>query len=407
MDYAGLKNILPWYIIFIFFFGSYPSWDFNLPYTIFETICSFCAIVMIVYYTIKYFNKNINLIAKNKKIVVAIICCIMIWSFYSMYKFIFQSHLNGISYILRTIAAMSSFMFVVLFENRVILKRFCSTYLKFFPWVLLLFFLPFTKAYGVGGLFFYVLFTLFLPKNRKWLILYAFIVILFFQGQRMQFLQILFATLGFLTLKYNLSMKKRILNLIFIFIFLAPIVLFFLAQQEIFNIFAIEDYSNMEIEYGNEDAMIDSRTFLYVESIESAIKNNYWLLGRGIGYGYDSLFFEEYYDVSRLGFYRDAEVFVINIFTWFGLFGLLLFTLLFFWAGYKAINHSNSHYMQYVGLVVAIQWLFCWIENSITFTNSALFSIWIPMALCFSPYWRNLSDEGFKRNLTYVFKSDV
>ncbi len=49
----------------------------------------------------------------------------------------------------------------------------------------------------------------------------------------------------------------------------------------------------MKNDAGEEySALVDTRTFLYAEEIQSAIKNNYIIIGRSIARGYDSLFFK-------------------------------------------------------------------------------------------------------------------
>ena len=70
-----------------------------------------------------------------------------------------------------------------------------------------------------------------------------------------------------------------------------------------------------------------------LEVIESAIKNDYVLFGRTPANGYDSIYFGEHlkYDLGTNKMQRfSSEVSIINIFTWNGLIGTLLYFLVFF-----------------------------------------------------------------------------
>lgn len=61
---------------------------------------------------------------------------------------------------------------------------------------------------------------------------------------------------------------------------------FILGVTKIFNIFEIGEQNGNS----NNEALVDTRTFIYVEAINSAINNNYLWQGCTPAHGYDSHF---------------------------------------------------------------------------------------------------------------------
>ena len=96
-------------------------------------------------------------------------------------------------------------------------------------------------------------------------------------------------------------MKKYLVltKIVFALLFVSPIVFFILGATGTFNIFKIEDELGLKDKFLMKSnnpskeisALADTRTFLYVEEISSAIKNKYVVQGRSIARGYDSMSF--------------------------------------------------------------------------------------------------------------------
>ena len=78
--------------------------------------------------------------------------------------------------------------------------------------------------------------------------------------------------------------------------------------------------------------LADTRTFLYVEEISSAIKNKYVVQGRSIARGYDSMSFGKSID-KALGIQRGerqmSETSILNIFNYFGIIGVVSYFCIF------------------------------------------------------------------------------
>ena len=225
----------------------------------------------------------------------------------------------------------------------------------------------------------------------------------------MALLRILMTLFFYFLFKYHILRNQIILNFINAILLISPIVFFTLAATGIFNVFNSKSYMG-EITYGNENLTEDTRTFLYQEAIESSIKNNHVIFGRTFGYGYDSFWQTSRAEAlgKRIAIHnlaqRNAEVFIINIYTWMGIIGICLFTVLFFKASLQAINYANNIYVRYIGVLVSLQWIFCWIENSMTIVNFNQIIMWMEIAICLSPYWRKMTNEEFKITMKNILK---
>ena len=192
-----------------------------------------------------------------------------------------------------------------------------------------------------------------------------------------------------------------------------PIILFTLGATGVFNIFKIEEELNlkdtytMTSEYGNEySALVDTRTGLYVEEIESAINNDYVIYGRSIARGYDSQLFGESINEltqTQRGERGSCETSILNIFNYFGLIGIFIYMFIFWKAAYLAISHSNNSFLPVIGIYVAFRWLFAWIEDFSRFDLNYMF-LWILIGICYSPIYRKMTNQEFKQLFNLILK---
>lgn len=185
---------------------------------------------------------------------------------------------------------------------------------------------------------------------------------------------------------------------------LSPFIFFTLAATGVFNILNIGEEMGWEYEItldeGERTKQLfgDDRTFLYEEELISSIRNNYWIQGRSIARGYDSVFFGK--EIAKdLGWKRmerqDCETAILNIFNYLGLIGVISFSIVIFTAIYKSVWKTRNQYTQILGLYLAFRFLYCWIEEFQKFdTNYIVF--WIIIAFCYSPQIRSLSNKEFK-----------
>ena len=196
-----------------------------------------------------------------------------------------------------------------------------------------------------------------------------------------------------------------------IFIIL-PWFFFVLAVAGIFNVFKIDEYiKSNKLEYkgdtekeGYQQSLnSDSRTFIYEEVLESAIKYEYWVLGRTPARGNETIFFADFFEeISGKAERYKNEANVPNVFTWMGIVGLFLYFLIFYKASYLAINRSNNFFSKIIGLFVAFRWMYSWVEDYYSFGMNE-FIIWVMIGICLSESFRNMSDSEVKLWIRGIF----
>ena len=204
----------------------------------------------------------------------------------------------------------------------------------------------------------------------------------------------------------------KILNTIRLILLFIPIILFLIASFGIFNIFKINDYigdptvSNINISNKESEIelTVDTRTDLYYEVINSAIKNNYFIFGRTPARGNDSNMFGEYLkNHLKTGINErfSNEVSILNIFTWLGLVGVILYFLIFYRASYISINQSNNIFSKLIGLNISFRWFFSFIEDFSVLDLSNIF-LWIMIGLAYSKTFRQMNNYQIKNWLNKI-----
>ncbi|MFA6794832.1 MAG: hypothetical protein WCR50_05005, partial [Proteiniphilum sp.] len=216
-------------------------------------------------------------------------------------------------------------------------------------------------------------FPAFTRRQRILILLLAAVVIFSDLGARSNVLKfgIPFLILIIYYLKEKISVK--LLETARISLFIIPLVLFILGVTNVFNVFNMSEYLKGDyVSVGTDNqgnrvemsAITDTRTFLYIEVLESAINNNYWFLGRTPARGNDSNTFGVL--ASELTGRNERlanEIGLANVFTWTGIMGVILYFLIFYRASYLAVNRSNNIYVKMLGVFIAFRWLYSWVED--------------------------------------------
>ena len=194
-----------------------------------------------------------------------------------------------------------------------------------------------------------------------------------------------------------------------------PLVFFSLGVTGVFNIFSIDRYvkgnyetskvRNGEIVGG--DLTADTRTFLYTEVLQSAFKFDYFVFGRTPARGNESKTFGVHMaDELKTGKLErfDNEVSILNVFTWTGLIGVILYLFVFFKSTYLAINRSNNIFIKIVGLYVSFRWVYAWVED---FSRIDLYSclLWFLIGMCCSIKFRQMNDQEMKLWILGIFEN--
>jgi len=192
-----------------------------------------------------------------------------------------------------------------------------------------------------------------------------------------------------------------------------PITMLYLGISGQFNIF--EDlssntgkYKETRIEDGKvveEDLAADTRSFIYIEVLGSAIKNNYFWCGRTPARGNDSATFGAAI-AKDLGTDKKErhgnEVNFPNVFTWLGFIGMVLYCVIYLKSAYLAVYKSRNIFMKLLGVLIAFHFLYGWVEEPIRFDILSI-SIWMVIAMGFSEQFRYMTNQEFKNWVKSIF----
>jgi hypothetical protein len=293
--------------------------------------------------------------------------------------------------------------------NKLLLQQLTSYWLRYALPAFFIF-LPFLYSDAVGRylipIMFLLLFLPVLPNKWKFIILF-FTIIVFIAGLEarsnvIKFSIALLFGLSFYFRKFLNSNLFKFAGSVFLFL---PFLLLFLAITDTFNVFKMDEYIKGDYtisptntgETDEQSLTADTRTGLYGEVIGSAIENNYVVWGRTPARGYTSESMGEFInDVLKTDKSErsGSEVSILNIFTYTGIVGVVLYFFVFFEATFLAIFRSNNFFMQIVGLFVAFRWTYAFVEDFTDFDLSYIF-LWFLIGMCYSKEFRRMNNNEF------------
>jgi hypothetical protein len=192
-----------------------------------------------------------------------------------------------------------------------------------------------------------------------------------------------------------------------------PFIFFFLAVSGTFNIFNMGEYiegdfkeENINLTTGEtteEDLTADTRSPLYVEVLQTANKYNTWVFGRSPARGNETELFASLADITGRQERVGNEVAILNIFTWTGIVGVLLYFFIFYYASYLAINKSNNIFSKIIGVYLSFRWCYAWIEDINYFTLTT-FILWITIGMALSSKLRVMKNKEVQLWINSIFK---
>lgn len=275
----------------------------------------------------------------------------------------------------------------------------------------------FISAEAVGHYLIPVSFILlFFPfLNTKWRIITICMALVVFSanlGARSNVIKFIVPMALAMTYYFTFTFSKKVFKIARTVFIILPIILLYLGITNIFNVFKMSEYIEGDYKFqkedaagGQEDLTSDTRTFLYEEVINSALKYNYVWLGRTPARGNESPSFGPEID-KDLGTHKmerhSNEVSILNVFTWTGIVGVILYFLIFFKATYLAIYKSKSRIMKIIGLYLSFRWAYTWVEDFSMF-NLSYFFLWVVIGMCLSQDFREMSDQEFKNWVRGIF----
>lgn len=299
---------------------------------------------------------------------------------------------------------------IYLYARPEILSSILRTWLKYVPF-LLIFLLPFVSR---GAYHFFLgpiyIVAFFWPLySGKWKVIILLLMLLMLGADFTARSQVFKA--GVVLFFSLLYIKRRFISLVLLkwmhwTFYILPLIMLFLALTGRFNVlkwvFSDEGVVVTKIDRNGkavkEDLSSDTRTFIYVEVISSAIKHDYVWEGRTPARGNDSDFFGVFNaEVLKTGLYErhSNEPGLPSLFTWLGLIGLILISLIYLRGSYLALYDSNNIYIKILGCFVAFRWSYGWIEDTYDYTPMIL-GLYMVMAMCMSKTFRRMNDNEMK-----------
>lgn len=293
--------------------------------------------------------------------------------------------------------------------SELLVKKLLGYYVYFAGFILIAI-APLLPAVGFGYyLVPFTFFLLFLPAVNFRMKVIAIIIVLFIVEinlfSRSNVLKyIVPLLLGGLYYFYRFVPIKTF-NIVRYLFFVLPFVLIFLAVSGSFNVFKFNEYIEVEEDYVTEmrlsssyvwekNLLGDTRSFIYIEALSSASVFDSWYVGRSPARGYISEYFG-HEDLNGRGERLGGEVNMLNILTWTGIVGVILYSSIFFLASGLAINHSNNIYCKVLGVFISFKWAYGWVEEFSRFDVNFIM-VWLFIGMCFSEKFRSMTNEEFK-----------
>ena len=147
----------------------------------------------------------------------------------------------------------------------------------------------------------------------------------------------------------------------------------------------------------------DTRSLIYIDVINSSVKHGYYIWGRTPTRGFDidisgALFFSgsllSSNDFNK-GERHKNEMVHTNVFDWEGLIGLYLFSMIYVMASYWGVFYSRNRIIPILACYIGWRWAWGFVEDVNNFMVLNV-DLWLTMAICYSPYFRNMTDDEFK-----------
>ena len=402
-------------IIILTLFSVQQWLDITVTTTVLTWIVSFYILGTVIKYKYRLNGYITNYIPPKELIIIRIY---ILWLSFNIIRgaFIAENYWEWKQLISGSLS-LSLPLFVYIFSNPDIV----STVLKYwFKYALIIFviILPFlyTVAYHfyLGPVFVLGCFIPLLPKKWRYILCFLLIVMLCIdldaRSQVIKSAVIMMIAIGIYCRKI---ISIKLLKSVHWACYVAPLILLFLGITGTFNIF--QDLSTHQGKYTETkvvkgevveaDLAVDTRTFIYVEVLQSAIKHNYVIWGRTPARGNDSMTFGALNaEELKTGKYErhSNELCHTNVFTWLGLIGVVLYSLIYLQSSYLAVYKSNNIYIKFIGCFVAFRWAYGWVEDMNNFSIMNL-SLWMLIAMGISTRFRNMSNYEFTNWIKSIF----
>lgn len=412
MPFFARKYALSFFVILASIITGIQWGNLPLANTTIVWLINFATVYCILIYKRYYFhpqNKNDYLILQ----------LYLAWFFIGVIRgvFVAENYWDWKNLFVGTFA-LSLPLFIYAFSQPLVLKVTLSTWIRY----ALPFFFFFFFFFPPGAYHFYLgpvlLLSCFLPiVPIKWRYLFICLLTLMMiadLGARSQVIKAAMALTMSVVYFVGNYISDKILKFLHWFLYIIPIVFLVLGTMGVFNVFEEmnsddEQYQQKTVKDGQvveQNLSADTRTGLYEEVIVSAVKHNYIICGRTLARGNDSELFGTYgAEVLKIGRYErySNEVCFLNVFTWLGMIGVVLLSLIYLTSSYLAVFKSNNLYMKLMGIMIAFRWLYGWVEDSYSYSPMSI-ALWMMIAMGFSLDFRKMSNIQFELYIKSIFR---
>lgn len=182
-------------------------------------------------------------------------------------------------------------------------------------------------------------------------------------------------------------------------LFIVPIVFLILGSNGIYNIFQPLDYKALVLtKAGGEETnlLTDSRTFIYKEIAAELDKTDSWILGKGAGGSYSSVFFDTGGAVA--GKRYSSEVGFMNRLLKGGILSVIIYSFMVYIISRNAILQSNNQLAKILSLAIASRWSFSFFEEFSLFDINS-FYLSLIMGLVSVNWFIKMDDSQVRRYL--------
>ncbi len=416
-----MKNIyilkyFPWLIIAIVLNNILRVWLPAGPAKMIEYGCDIalatCCVV--------YFYQNKSRLFYEHKLISLLYIFLLVYVVAALIKLQFVTSGMFPFFIMRMLTNFCCFGAIFIFMNESVVHKTMRLWWRFVPILFVISFWRMERSEYIQVLAFIMLFVVFnksLFSYKRLFVISAFLFIAY-RGiiQRMDYLTVMISVLLFLMLRYSWMLGKKGIRIFYHVQMWLPVALLFLGLSGVFNVLNFDSYISEEYtSKTGERFNDDTRTVLYEEALASAINNNYVLLGRTPGYGYDSFWLQNQLDyhskettraaleISGMTAQRASEVFIVNMFTWCGLIGVLLFFIFYYRIGLMIMKKIENKYLRILVLYIGFFWIISFIGHQFFVPSFDYILLYIIIALCLNPKLQKASNKDMDAYFRYLF----
>lgn len=406
------SNIFFYSLIVVALLSLAPYCRIPIGNTFVNWFFSFCVVLLI-----PYISKRYN--SKRNSADYFFVKCFLVWALIGAIRGVFiaenyweyKSMVGGV-----LCCSIPAFTFAFCPS---VLHRFYRLWIKICVPAFFLFYLwtvtPGEVNFYLGPVFIIGCFLPYLPRKWRYIIgfLLAFMLVADLGG-RSQVLKALLAVCFSMLCIFRRFVSEGMLRCAHWLCYVSAIVLLVLGITGTFNIFTdMSSNSGKYVEkkvvngeHVEEDLASDTRTFIYIEVLQSALDHDYVLFGRSLARGNDSYSFGSFMaEELKTGKYEryQNELCHLNIFTWLGVIGALLYSLIYFKSSYLALYRSNSYFIKLIGVFIAFHWAYGWVEDTTKFDILNI-SLWSAIGMGLSSQFRAMTDNDFLKWFGGIFK---